>query len=57
MLIQNPHDRFFKETFSDVTVAKDFLRHCTPHELSKVIDLDTLRPEKDSFINKQKNLS
>ena len=51
MKLQNPHDKFFKETFSDVEVAKDFLNNYLPEDILKVIDVDTLDPQKDSFIN------
>lgn len=51
MEIQNPHDKFFKETFSDLSVTKDFLNHYLPTNVIEYIDLDTLTPEKDSFIN------
>ncbi|WP_156897913.1 Rpn family recombination-promoting nuclease/putative transposase [Caloramator sp. ALD01] len=27
MKIQNPHDKFFKETFSDIEVAKYFIKN------------------------------
>ncbi|MDD3272351.1 MAG: Rpn family recombination-promoting nuclease/putative transposase [Syntrophomonadaceae bacterium] len=53
MKIQNPHDRFFKETFGKVEVAKDFLNNYLPENIIKVIDLDTLEPQKDSFINEK----
>lgn len=47
----NPHDKFFKETFGDVAVTKDFLYHYLPSEVRKYIKLDTLVPQKDSFID------
>jgi len=50
MKIQNPHDRFFKETLGKVEVAKDFLNNYLPGNIIKVIDVDTLEPQKDSFI-------
>ncbi|ABI67501.1 Rpn family recombination-promoting nuclease/putative transposase [Syntrophomonas wolfei] len=53
MKIQNPHDRFFKETLGKVEVAKDFLNNYLPGNIIKVIDVDTLEPQKDSFINKE----
>ena len=53
MKIQNPHDRFFKETFGKVEVAKDFLNNYLPENIIKVIDVDTLEPQKDSFINEE----
>jgi hypothetical protein len=33
--IQNPHDRFFKETFGKVEVAKDFLNNYLPEDIKK----------------------
>lgn len=53
MQIQNPHDKFFKETLGNVAVAKDFLHNYLPKEIMEIIDLDTLEPQKDSFINKE----
>lgn len=47
----NPHDRFFKETFGDIAVTKDFLYHYLPNEVVEYVDLDTLTPQKDSFIS------
>ncbi|WJY26389.1 Rpn family recombination-promoting nuclease/putative transposase [Sporosarcina trichiuri] len=51
MKIQNPHDKFFKEILGNVTVAKDFLHHYLPQNIMQVIDVNTLEPHKDSFIN------
>ncbi|AHM55613.1 hypothetical protein EAL2_c03100 [Peptoclostridium acidaminophilum DSM 3953] len=53
MKIQNPHDKFFKETFSNVTVAKDFLNNYLPESIANVIDIHTLEVQKDSFINEE----
>lgn len=53
MKVQNPHDKFFKETFSDVTVARDFLYHYLSDELLIRVDLDSLEPEKDTFIDEK----
>jgi predicted transposase YdaD len=50
MKIENPHDKFFKEIFGKVEVAKDFLNNYLPENIMKVIDVDTLEPQKDSFI-------
>ena len=50
MKLQNPHDKFFKESFGDVAVAKDFLLHYFPQEVLQVLNLDTLEPQKDSFL-------
>lgn len=51
MKIQNPHDKFFKETFSNVEVAKDFINNYLPSNIASIIDVNTLEPQKDSFIN------
>ncbi|AGL03684.1 Rpn family recombination-promoting nuclease/putative transposase [Desulfoscipio gibsoniae] len=53
MKIQNPHDKFFKETLGNVAVAKDFLNNYLPQSVMNIIDVDTLEPQKDSFINKK----
>jgi len=49
--IQNPHDKFFKETMGNVETAKDFLTNYLPVSIMKVVNLDTLEPQKDSFIS------
>ena len=51
--IRNSHDKFFKETFGDVNIAKDFLTHYLPAPLLQVTNITTLEPQKDSFINQQ----
>src|SRR5690625_1608296 len=43
--IQNPHDKFFKETFGDLMVTKDFLHHYLPPTLLQATDLNTLEPQ------------
>ncbi|HZW68747.1 MAG TPA: Rpn family recombination-promoting nuclease/putative transposase [Pseudogracilibacillus sp.] len=53
MEIENPHDKFFKETFSDVDVTKDFLNHYLPAGLVEKVNLDTLETQKDSFVTKK----
>lgn len=53
MEIQNPHDKFFKETFGNVEIAKDFIIHYFPQVILQMIDVDTLEVQKDSFINKE----
>jgi len=34
-------------------IAKDFLNNYLPENIIKVIDVDTLEPQKDSFINEE----
>lgn len=50
MKIHQAHDKLFKETFGDVTVAQDFLQHYLPSSLLKVVDLASLEISNDSFI-------
>lgn len=49
-LIHQPHDKFFKETLSDIRTAKDFLRHYLPPDILSLVDLDTIILQKDSYI-------
>ncbi len=51
MQIQNPHDKFFKETFSNIEVAKDFIINYLPQSIIDIVDINTLESQKDSFIN------
>lgn len=53
MDLQNPHDKFFKEMFSNVETAKDFIINYLPEKVLQIIDVDTLTVQKDSFINKE----
>ena len=49
--ISNPHDKFFKATFGKPEVAASFLTHYLPAEVLAELELSTLKPEKDSFID------
>ena len=51
--INNPHDKFFKELFSRRESAIDFLQHYLPPEVSSLLEISTLSPVKDSFIDEQ----
>ncbi len=53
MKIQNPHDKFFKETFSKIEVARDFMNNYLPQSIINIVDLNTLEPQKDGFINEE----
>ena len=48
--ISNPHDRLFKEIWSDRDVATDFLNRYLPADVRAVIQTDTLEICKDSFV-------
>ena len=52
MKIQTPHDKFFKETIGRVEVATDFLNNYLPASIMNTVDMKTLEPQKDSFIDK-----
>ncbi len=46
----NPHDRLFRETWSDRDTAADFMRHYLPENILSVADLNSLEICKESFI-------
>lgn len=50
-IIQNPHDKFFKETFGNIDVVQDFLNSYLPKNILDIIDIETVTPLKDSFVN------
>jgi predicted transposase/invertase (TIGR01784 family) len=50
--LDNPHDRFFRETFSRREVAEGFLRGYLPSAVADKIDWASLAIAKDSFIEK-----
>ena len=45
-----PHDRYFRESFGRLEVARDFLRHNLPTALLPEIDLATLEISKDTYV-------
>jgi predicted transposase/invertase (TIGR01784 family) len=51
--INNPHDAFFKYAFGDKEIAKDFLKYYLPKQVTKELDLETLKEEKGSYIDEQ----
>jgi len=53
--LENPHDKFFKETLGNIAVAKDFLHHYLPHKIREIVNVNTLEAQKDSFINEELN--
>lgn len=48
----DPHDNFFRESFSRRDVAEDFLHNYLPPTLVARIDWESLKISKDSFIEK-----
>jgi predicted transposase/invertase (TIGR01784 family) len=53
MDIKNPHDRFFKETFSDIEAAQDFITGTFPESLVKKLDLSTLELDANTYTDNE----
>jgi len=51
--IKNPHDKVFRETYSDLDNARSLLSNYMPERVLKLMDLSTLEICKDSFIEKE----
>lgn len=50
-VLKQPHDKFFRSTFGQVEIASDFLSNYLPKDLIKIIDMNTLEPQKESFLD------
>lgn len=50
-IIPNPHDKFFKESFSRLEVAKSFIEEVFPKEIQDKINLNSLKLSNASFID------
>jgi hypothetical protein len=53
MSISNPHDRYFREVFSNPEVVRDLLSNYLPTEVAGALDLTTLALEQDSFVDEE----
>ncbi len=51
--IVNPHDKLFRQTWSDLDTARSFLQHYLPQEVLSLVALDSLEICKDSFVEKE----
>jgi predicted transposase/invertase (TIGR01784 family) len=51
MSIQNPHDRFFRDSFSRPEIARSYLEEYLPAELSSLLDLTHLVLQDSSFLD------
>jgi predicted transposase/invertase (TIGR01784 family) len=49
--LENPHDKFFKETFSRIDILTDFLQAYLPADLYQLIDGQSIRQETDSYVD------
>lgn len=50
--MKNPHDKLFRETWSNLANARSFLHNYLTADLLGLMDLETLEVVKDSFIEK-----
>lgn len=53
MSVQNPHDRFFRQSFGRPDIARNFLEEYLPSELRQVMDLDELTLQDGSFVDEE----
>jgi predicted transposase/invertase (TIGR01784 family) len=51
--LSNPHDKFFKESFSRKEIARSFIKEYLPEPIRKQLNFNTLTILKDSFIDKE----
>jgi len=51
--LNNPHDKFFKESFSRKEIAQSFIQEYLPEALRNQINFKTLEILKDSYIDKE----
>ncbi len=49
--ISSPHDRLFKQIWSNRESARDLLGNCLPEPMRELVDLDTLEIRKDGFVD------
>lgn len=53
----NPHDHFFRRTFDVLSNARALLRSQLPAELAARLDLQSIRPARDTFLSSSDNES
>jgi predicted transposase/invertase (TIGR01784 family) len=51
--VQNPHDKFFKDTFSNRLVTRDFLENYLPEPILKMVDLNELEIQNSSHVDEE----
>jgi len=49
--LKNPHDHFFRHSFSLPDIAQPFFQRYLPPEIRDGLDLATLQPEPESFVD------
>jgi predicted transposase/invertase (TIGR01784 family) len=53
MTIQNPHDRFFRQSFQSEELARSYLQTYLPPDLLRILNLETLHLQDGSFIDEE----
>ena len=53
MSVQNPHDRFFRQSFSRPQIIEQFIVEYLPPAIVSRLRLDTLTLESDSFVDEE----
>jgi predicted transposase/invertase (TIGR01784 family) len=51
--LNNPHDKFFKETFSRLEIAQSFIQEAFPPDLLERLNLSALKRVNDSFTDEE----
>ena len=51
--LTNPHDKLFRETWSNLDNARGFLQNYLPADVLRLMDLGSLEISKDSFVEKE----
>ena len=51
MTVQNPHDRFFRESFGRLEIARNYLEEYLPADLRRLLDLKEMSLQDGSFID------
>ncbi len=49
--IKNPHNNYIENMLSNKNIAQEFFTYHLPEDVKKVINLDTLEPKKDTFVD------
>ena len=51
MSVHNPHDRFFRDSFTRPEIVRDYLQEYLPLDVNALLNLDTLTLQDGSFID------
>ncbi|WP_119395076.1 Rpn family recombination-promoting nuclease/putative transposase [Salinibius halmophilus] len=51
--INNPHDKFFKQSMQQPILAKQFMQQYLPTKIASALDLESLVYQDGSYINNQ----